>query len=75
MEGLQSIHITGKDIEFSLIEEQTIDIDNIKEIEATKVIYNLEDASDLIYKNEDKINELVKAVKHLNKEIQSIKEK
>lgn len=65
----QSIHITGKDIEFSLIEEQTIDIDSIEEFEFGE----MEEQTN--YDNRCKINKLIQAVKHLNKEIQSIKER
>ena len=67
MEGLQSIHITGKDIEFSLIEDQTIDIDSIEEFEFGEI----EDRTN--YENRSKINKIIRALKHLNKEIQSIK--
>ena len=73
LEGLQSIHITGKDIEFSLIEDQTMDIKSIEEIELSE--YDRERYVAPIRNNADKINELIRAVKHLNKEIQSIKEK
>ena len=48
--------------DFELIEDQTIDIDSISEL------YSASDT-------DDTINELIRAVKHLNKEIQSIKEK
>ena len=52
---------------FELIEDQTIDIDSIKEMGLDSPIeYNAD------IKN--KIDELVRAVKYLNKEIQSIKE-
>lgn len=47
---------------FELIEDQTIDIEKISEL------YSASDT-------DDTINELIRAVKHLNKEIQSIKEK
>ena len=49
---------------FELIEDQTIDIDGIKEIETDGFPTN---------KLVIKINEVIRAVKHLNKEIQSIK--
>lgn len=86
LEGLQSIHITGKDIEFSLIEDQTIDIDSIEELtERMKFNYDVDKYTDneinnnfyqiteLVNKYIDKQNEILRAVKHLNKEIQSIK--
>ena len=47
---------------FRLIEDQSIDIASISELCS---------ASD----TDDTINELIRAVKHLNKEIQSIKKK
>ena len=50
---------------FKLIEDETIDIDNIKE---------LNELSDCEERN-SKINELVQAVKQLNKEIKELKEK
>lgn len=50
--------------EDKIIEDQTIDIDSIEEI---KIEGNIADTRVL------KINELIQAVKHLNKEIQSIK--
>ena len=58
--------------EFKLIEDETIDIDNIEEIkwresEKEHLEYGVLVAN-------DKINELVQAVKQLNKEIKSIKE-
>jgi hypothetical protein len=56
-----------------LIKEQTIDIDSIEEIKLSE--YDREHYVAPIRSNADKINELIKAVKHLNKEIQSIKEK
>lgn len=65
LEGLQSIHIMGKDIEFSLIEDQTIDIDSIEELEIGTI--TTEDRL--------KLNEVIRGIKHLNKEIQSIKNK
>lgn len=48
-----------------VIEDQTIDIDSIEEIRGFSNTSYLQ----------EKYNELVRAVKHLNKEIQSIKEK
>ena len=50
--------------EVELIEDETIDIDNIKEME-------LDGVDDVTYF----VNDLIKAVKQLNKEIKSIKEK
>lgn len=50
-----------------LIEDETIDIDSIEELNIGDLLNNK------ITKN--KINELVQAVKQLNKEIKSIKEK
>lgn len=57
--------------EFELIEEQIIDIDSIEELEIEKLHIN-GSATDRIAQ---KLNEIIRAVKHLNKEIQSIKEK
>lgn len=59
--------------EFELIEDETIDIDNIEEIkwrESEKEYLGY----GVLVANE-KINKLVQAVKQLNKEIKSIKEK
>ena len=76
MEGLQSIHITGKDIEFSLIEDQTIDIDSIEELDTTKTFdYTMKEVLEWNNEMEEKINQTIRALKHLNKEIQSIKKK
>ena len=64
-------------MDFELIEENTIDvdIDNITEISGYSddgvELYEKED----IHINKEKINELVQAVKQLNKEIQELKEK
>ena len=57
---------------FELIEEDTIDIDNIEEL--LKIEEYEVDKIDTVI-NRNKINELVQAVKQLNKEIKSIKEK
>ena len=54
---------------FELIEDETIDIDNIKELEEITEQYVAP-----IRVNRNKINELAQAVKQLNKEIKSIKE-
>ena len=58
-----------KIMEVELIEDE-IDIDNIKELEEIAEQYVAP-----IRVNRNKINELVQAVKQLNKEIKSIKEK
>ena len=55
------------DEDFELIEDETIDIDSIEELKVGDLLNNK------ITKN--KINKLVQAVKQLNKEIKSIKEK
>ena len=55
---------------FELIEDNTIDIDNIEGLEEITEQYVAP-----IRVNRNKINELVQAVKQLNKEIKSIKEK
>ena len=57
--------------EVELIEDQTIDIDSI----AGMVIRHYQTPEEKETYIQSKINELVQAVKHLNKEIQSIKEK
>ena len=57
--------------EFELIEDE-IDIDNIEEL--LKIEEYEVDKTDTVI-NRNKINELVQAVKQLNKEIKSIKEK
>lgn len=66
---LESLQITYG--VFELIEDE-VDIDNIEEL------LNIEeyevDKTDVVL-NRNKINELIKAVKQLNKEIKSIKEK
>ena len=54
---------------FELIEDNTIDIESIEEIKCK------ENWSEEGYKLIDTVNELVQAVKQLNKEIKSIKEK
>lgn len=60
--------------EFELIEDNTIDIDNIEELDVCNFGHN-----NMISQQEmwfiEKVNELVQAVKQLNKEIKSIKEK
>lgn len=55
------------DEDFELIEDETIDIDSIEELKVGDLLNNK------ITKN--KINKLVQALKQLNKEIKSIKEK
>lgn len=59
--------------DFELIEDQTIDIDSIEEIDTYPHAdtYDWEDVEN----NIKTTNILIQAVKHLNKEIQSIKEK
>ena len=59
-------------MEVELIEDETIDIDNIEEL--LKIEEYEVDKTDTVI-NRNKINELVQAVKQLNKEIKSIKEK
>lgn len=56
---------------FELIEDE-VDIDNIEEL--LKIEEYEVDKTDTVI-NRNKINELVQAVKQLNKEIKSIKEK
>lgn len=58
---------------FELIEDNTIDIDNIEELDTYKTVetYDWQDVDT----NRMTINELVQAVKQLNKEIKSIKER
>lgn len=59
--------------EFELIEDE-IDIDNIEELDKCKFGHG----NTISYQESkfiDKVNELVQAVKQLNKEIKSIKEK
>lgn len=60
--------------EFELIEDQAIDIDSIEELWGNCVGDSNQCRDDFMLKNRIKINELVRALKHLNKEIQSIKE-
>lgn len=72
---LCTIFNTGEllSMEVELIEDETIDIDSIEELgiyEKDKKVY-----SPIIIDNRIKINELVQAVKQINKEIKSIKEK
>ena len=57
---------------FELIEDKTIDIDNIEELLEIEE-YEVDKTDTVI--NRNKINELVQAAKQLNKEIKSIKEK
>ena len=59
--------------DFELIEDQTIDIDSIEELE-TYLHADTYDWDD-VENNTKTINILIQAVKHLNKEIQSIKER
>ena len=66
-----AIQVMG--LNLKLIEDQTIDIDSIQEIELSE--YDREHYVAPIRNNADKINEVIRALKHLNKEIQSIKEK
>lgn len=62
-----------KIMEVELIEDETIDIDNIEELILNDYdVWTGKTNTDLI---NDKINELIKIVKQLNKEIKSIKEK
>ena len=58
---------------FELIEDETIDIDNIEELDTYETVetYDWQDVDT----NRMTINELIQAVKQLNKEIKSIKEK
>ena len=70
-------HLLEKEVE--LIEDQTIDIvdiDSIEEIDTTKTFdYTMTDVFEWNNEMEEKINQTIRALKHLNKEIQSIKEK
>ena len=62
--------------EFELIKDQTIDIDSIEEIDTTKTFnYTMQQVFEWNNEMEEKINQVIRAVKHLNKEIQSIKKK
>ena len=54
-------------MQVELIEYETIDIDNIEELNVGDTLNNK-----II---RDKFNKLIQAIKHLNKEIQSIKER
>lgn len=56
---------------FELIEDETIDIDNIEEIDIDQVI-NTDDKTGIALLH---INKLIQSLKQLNKEIKSIKEK
>ena len=60
--------LCSEEARFELIEDETIDIESIEELD----IYEENVSKGNII---DKINELVQAVKQLNKEIKSIKEK
>ena len=61
-----------KIMEVELIEDETIDIDSIEELILNDYdVWTGKTNTDLI---NDKINELIKIVKQLNKEIKSIKE-
>ena len=69
-------HIADGD--FELIEEPTIDIDSIEELDEEIAYTNIDYVTN--WNNSEKIiveqqNNILRAVKHLNKEIQSIKEK
>lgn len=57
-----------------LIEDQTIDIDSIEELSTVGITIN-EDGMTVHIDEVEKINEVIRGLKHLNKEIQSIKEK
>lgn len=66
--------VENKPIEDKPIEDNTIDIDNIEELDKCKFGHG----NTISYQESkfiDKVNELVQAVKQLNKEIKSIKEK
>ena len=60
--------------DFELIEDQTIDIDSIEELDKCDFGHNNTISQQEVWYI-DKINEVIKGLKHLNKEIQSIKEK
>lgn len=67
-----------KIMEVELIEDETIDIDNIEELELIGTNFIDMDKNELkdnINKNRINLNKLVQALKQLNKEIKSIKEK
>ena len=71
LNNLQIIHGS-----FELIENQTIDIDSIEEIHYEMKDYVLSaDTLNMLSLLKNGINDVVKGLKHLNKEIQSIKEK
>lgn len=57
---------------FKLIEDNNIDIDNIKSL--LKIEPYEADNTDTVI-NRNKVNELVQAVKQLNKEIKELKER
>lgn len=59
--------------EFELIENQAIDIDCIEEFSKADDIDWCYPSNENIQKLGLKMNEIIRAVKHLNKEIQSIK--
>ena len=73
--------------DFELIENQTIDIDSIEELVGEVILHfdigkidevnyknNLRNIAESIESLKCKQNQLIRALKHLNKEIQSIKE-
>ena len=64
--------------DFELIEDEPIDIESIEELELIRTNFIDMDKNELkdnINKNRINLNKLVQAVKQLNKEIKSIKEK
>ena len=85
-EAREDLLIRGKDYSTNdflnwnveLIEDEPIDIDNIEELELIGTNFIDMDKNELkdnINKNRINLNKLVQAVKQLNKEIKSIKEK
>ena len=60
--------------EFELIEDNTIDIDNIEELDVCNFEHNNMISQQGMWFIE-KVNELVQVVKQLNKEIKSIKKR
>ena len=73
---LCTIFNTGEllSMEVELIEDE-IDIDNIEELDKNGTVINGKINDQRVIDIQNKINELVQAVKQLNKEIKSIKEK
>ena len=73
---LCTIFNTGEllSMEVELIEDE-IDIDNIEELDKNGTFINGKINDQRVIDIQNKINELVQAVKQLNKEIKSIKEK